>query len=164
MHQLIASDNFVSDAEFLLPDKENILQKTGIDENLRSTKMVVIAQSDQDSSEFKKLKALVEGTITPGEIIEIDTTKAIRKASRTPLARLLELIVSFFSKYFRRNCDTKLSIGGTVQKPSPDAVLKDLPAENSDIDRLNAWQEWFRSQCYQYCLQAWRIWLQGKVI
>ena len=164
LHQLFVSDNFVSDDEFLLPDKETILQKTGIDENLRSSKMVVMAPTDQDSSEFKELTAMVEGTVTPGEIIEIDPTKAIKKAARTPLAWLLALIVSFFSEYFKGNYDTKLSIGGTVQKPSPDAVPKDLPAESSDIDRWNAWQEWFRSHCYQYCPQAWQIWLQGKVI
>ena len=45
---------------------------------------------------------MVEGTVTPGEIIEIDPTKAIRKASRTPLAWLLALIVSFFSEYFKK--------------------------------------------------------------
>ena len=52
LHQRITSDNFVSVDEFLLPDKEKIHQKTGIDENLRSTKMVVMAPSDQDSSDF----------------------------------------------------------------------------------------------------------------
>ena len=75
LHQLIASDAFVSDYEFSLPDKETILQKTGIDENFRSSKMVVMAPNDQDSSEFKELTAMVEGTATPGEIIEIDPTK-----------------------------------------------------------------------------------------
>jgi hypothetical protein len=164
MHQLIALDNFVSDDEFLLPDKETILQKTGIDKNLRSTKMVVMAPSDQDSSEFKELTAMVEGTITSGEIIKIDPTKATRKSSRTSLAWLLALIVSFFSEYFNGDYDTKLSIGGVVQRPSPDAVSKDLPVENSDIDRWNAWQEWLRSHCYEYCSQAWQIWLQGKII
>ena len=59
---------------------------------------------------------MVEGTVvTPGEIIEIDPTKAIKKAARTPLAWLLALIVYFFSEYFKGNYDTKLSIGGTVQ-------------------------------------------------
>jgi hypothetical protein len=145
LHQLMASDNFVSDDGLLLPGKETILQKTGINENLRSSKMVVMAPSDQDSSEFKELTAMVEGTVIPGEIIEIDPTKAIRKASRTSLAWLLALIMSFFSEYFKEHYDTKLSIGGTVQKPSPDAVPKDLPAESSDIDGWNAWQEWFRS-------------------
>ena len=125
--------------------------------------MVVMAPNDQDSLEFKDLTSMVEGTITPGEIIEIDPTKAIKKASRTPLAWLLALLVSFFSEYFKGHYDTKLSIGGTVQKPSPDAIPKDLPAESSDIDRWNAWQEWFRSHCYQYCPQAWQIWLEGKV-
>jgi hypothetical protein len=81
-----------------------------------------MAPSDQDLSEFKELTAMVEGTNTPGEIIEIDPTKAISKASRTPLAWLLALIVSFFSEYYKGNYDTKLSVGGTVQKPSPDAV------------------------------------------
>ena len=52
LHQLIASDNFVSDDKILLPEKETILHKTGIDENLRSTKMVVMTPSGQDSSEF----------------------------------------------------------------------------------------------------------------
>ena len=53
----------------------------------------------QDSSEFKELTSMVEeGTVTPGEIIEIDPTKAIKKASRTPLAWLLALLVSFFSE------------------------------------------------------------------
>ena len=116
LHQLIASDNFVRYDAFLLPDKETILQKTGIDENLRSTKLVVMAPSDQDSSEFKELTAMVEGTFTFREIIEIDPTKAIRKASRTPLAWLLALIVSFLSEYFKGSYDSKLSIGGTVQK------------------------------------------------
>jgi hypothetical protein len=46
LHQLIASDAFVSDYEFLLPDKETILQKTGIDENFRSSKMVVMAPNE----------------------------------------------------------------------------------------------------------------------
>ena len=48
LHQLFASGNFVSDDEFLLPDKDTILQKTGIDEKLRSSKMVVMAPSDQE--------------------------------------------------------------------------------------------------------------------
>ena len=39
LHQLFVSDNFVSDDEFLLPDKDTILQKTGIDENLRYSKL-----------------------------------------------------------------------------------------------------------------------------
>jgi hypothetical protein len=86
LHQLMASDNFVSDDDFLSPHIETILLKTEIDENCRSSKMVVMAPSDQDSSEFKELTAMVEGTVTPGEIIEIDPTKAIRKASWTPLA------------------------------------------------------------------------------
>ena len=68
MHQLIASNNFVSDDEFLLPDKEKIHQITGIDENLRSTKMVVMAPSDQDLSVFKELTAMVEGAVTPGKL------------------------------------------------------------------------------------------------
>ena len=97
--------------------------------------MVVMEPSDQDSSEFKELTAMVEGTVTPGKIIEIDPTKAIRKASRTPLAWLLALLVSFFSEYFKGHYDTKLSIGSTVLKPSPDAISKDLPAESLDIDR-----------------------------
>ena len=96
LHQLIASDALVSDYDFSLPDKETILQRTGIDENFRSSKMVVMAPNDQDSSEFKDLTSMVEGTVTPGEIIEIDPTKAIKKASRTPLAWLLALLVSFF--------------------------------------------------------------------
>jgi hypothetical protein len=57
-----------------LPDKEFIHQKTGIDENFRSSKMVVMAPSDQNSSEFKELTEMVEGTVTPVEIIEIDST------------------------------------------------------------------------------------------
>ena len=107
-------NNLVSDDDFLSPDKETTLQKAGIDENLRSSKIVVMATSDQDSSEFKEITAMVEGTITPGAIIEIDPVKAIRKASRTPLAWLLVLIVSFFSEYFKGNYDAILSIGGTV--------------------------------------------------
>ena len=106
---------------------------------------------------------MVEETVTPGEIIKIDPTKAIKKASRTPLAWLLALLVSFFSEYFKEHYDTKLSIGGTVQKPSPDAIPKDFPAKSSDIVRWNAWQEWFKGHCYQYCPQAWKIWLEGKV-
>ena len=74
---------------------------------------------------------MVEGTVTSGEIIEIDPTKAIKKASRTPLAWLLALLVSFFSEYFKGHYETKLSIGGTVQKPSSDAIPKDLPTESS---------------------------------
>ena len=89
--------------------------------------MVVMAPTDRDSSELQELTAMVEGTVTPGEIIKIDTTKAIKKVARTPLAWLLALIVSFFSEYFKGNYDTKFSIGGTVQKPSPDAVPKDSP-------------------------------------
>ena len=69
LHQLFVLDNFVSDDDFLLPDKDTILQKTGIDENLRSSKMMVMAPTDQDSSEFKELTAMVEGTVTPGEIL-----------------------------------------------------------------------------------------------
>ena len=101
LHQLFVSDNFVSDDEFLLSDKDTIFQKTGIDENLRSSKMVVMAPTDRDSSELQELTAMVEGTVTPGEIIKIDPTKAIKKAARTPLAWLLALIVSFFSEYFK---------------------------------------------------------------
>ena len=41
--------------------------------------MVVMAPTDQDLSEFKELTAMVEGTVTPGEIIEVDPTKAIKK-------------------------------------------------------------------------------------
>jgi hypothetical protein len=88
LHQLIASDAFVNDYKLSLFDKETILQKTGIDENFISSKMVVMAPNDQDSSEFKELTSMVEGTVTPGEIIEIEPTKAIRKALRTPLAWL----------------------------------------------------------------------------
>ena len=60
--------------------------------------MVVMAPSDQDSSKFKELTAMVEWTVNLGEFIEIDPTKAIRKASRTPLAWLLVLLVSIFSR------------------------------------------------------------------
>ena len=80
LHQLIASDNLVSDYEFSLPDKETILQKTGIDENFRSSKMVVMAPNDQDSSEFKELTSMVEVTVTPGEIIKIDLTIKYKQA------------------------------------------------------------------------------------
>ena len=84
LHQLIASDALVSDYDFLLPDKETILQKTGIDENFRSSKMVVMAPNDQDSSEFKELTSMVEETVTPGEIIEIGPKKAMKKVCEIP--------------------------------------------------------------------------------
>ena len=60
LHQLIAPDVSVSDYNFSLPDKETILQRTGIDENFRSSKMVVMAPNDQDSSEFKEFPSMVE--------------------------------------------------------------------------------------------------------
>ena len=102
LHQLIASDALVSDYDISLPDKETILQRAGIDENLKSSKMVVMAPNDQDSSEFKELTSMVEGTVTPGEIIKIDPTKAVKKDSRTPLAWLLALLVTFFLGIFQR--------------------------------------------------------------
>ena len=68
-----------------MPDKETILQQTGIDEDLRSSKMVVMAPSEE-SSEFKSLSEMVDGEVTPGAVIEIDPAKAMKKSSRAPLA------------------------------------------------------------------------------
>jgi hypothetical protein len=50
LHTLTASENLVSDDDFLLPDKETLLQRAGNDEHLRSTKMVVMAPNDEESS------------------------------------------------------------------------------------------------------------------
>jgi hypothetical protein len=73
-------------------------------------------------------------------------------------------IVNIFSEYYKSSYNTSLSIGGTMQKPSPDAVLKVLPGESSKVDHWIAWQEWFWSHCFEYCPQAWPAWLTEKVV
>ena len=103
--------------------------------------MVVIAPSDEESSEIKRLSKMVDREVTPGAVIEIDPAKAMKKTSRVPLAWVVTQLVIFFSEYFKSSYDTRLSIGGTIQKPSPDAVPKDLPGESSDVERWIAWQE-----------------------
>jgi hypothetical protein len=147
-----------------LPDKETILQQTGVDEYLRSSKMVIMAPSDEESSEFKRISEIVDREVTPGAVIEIDPVKAMKKSSRVPLAWVVTQLVIFLSKYFKSSYDTRLSIGGTIQKPSPDAVPKDFPGDSSEVDRWIAWQEWFRGHCLQYCPQAWQAWLSSKVV
>ena len=165
LSELITDFNYsVSDDDCYLPDKETIIQQTGINEDLRSSKMVVMAPIDEESSEFKKISEMVDGEVTPGAVIEIDPAKAMKKSSRIPLAWVMTQLVIFFSEYFKSSYDTRLSITGTVQKPSPDAVPKDLPGESSEVDRWIAWQEWFRGHCFQYCPQAWQAWLSGKVV
>ena len=67
-------------------------------------------------------------------MIEIDPAKAMKKSSRVPLAWVVTQLVIFFSEYFKSRYDTRLSIGGTVQKPSPDAAPKDLPGESLEVD------------------------------
>ena len=80
MSELITEQNYsVSDDDCFLPDKEAILQQTGIDEDLRSSKMVVMAPSDEESSEFKRLSEMVDGEVTQGAVIEIDLAKAMRE-------------------------------------------------------------------------------------
>ena len=116
--------------------------------------MVVMAPSDEESSEFKSLSEMVDGEVTPGAVIEIDPAKAMKKSSRAPLAQVVTQLVIFFSEYFKSSYDTRLSISGTIPKPSPDAVPKYLPGESSEVDRWIAWQEWFRGHCFQYCSQA----------
>jgi len=123
--------------------------------------MVVMAPSYEKSSEFKRLLEMVDGEVTPGAVIEIDPAKAMKKSSRAPLAWVVTQLVIFFSEYFKSSYDTRLSIGGTIQKPSPDAVPKDLPGESSEVDRWIAWQECFHGNCSQYCPQAWQAWLSG---
>ena len=68
--------------------------------------------------------------------------------------------------YFSLNISKAVMIPdwATIQKPSPDAVPKDLPGESSEVDRCIAWQEWFRSHCFQYYPQAWQAWLLGKLV
>jgi hypothetical protein len=123
-----------------------------------------MAPSDEESSEFKRLSEMVDGEVTPGAVIEIDPAKAMKKSSRVPLAWVVTQLVIFFSEYIKSSYDTRLSIGGTIQKPSPDAVPKDLPGESLEVDRWIAWHEWFRGHCFQYCPQAWQVWLSGKVV
>jgi hypothetical protein len=97
-----------------LPDKETILQQTGIDEDLRSSKMVVMAP-------FRIQEIIVNGgEVTPGAVIEIDPAKAMKKSSRAP--NIVTQLVIFFSEYFKSSYDIRLSISGTIPKPSPDAV------------------------------------------
>ena len=48
LHQLIASDNLVSDDDFLFSDKVIILQRTGIDKNIISTKRHQMTRSHQN--------------------------------------------------------------------------------------------------------------------
>ena len=84
-----------------MPDKETILQQTGIDEDLRSSKMVVMAPSDEESSEFKSLSEMVDGEVTPGAVIEIDPAKAMKKSSRVPLAWVVTQSVIFFFEYLK---------------------------------------------------------------
>ena len=56
LSELITDFNYsVSDDDCYLPDKETIIQQTGINEDLRSSKMVVMAPIDEESSEFKKI-------------------------------------------------------------------------------------------------------------
>ena len=53
LSELFTDHNYsVSDDDCYLPDKETIFQQTGIDEDLRSSKMVVMAPIDEESSEF----------------------------------------------------------------------------------------------------------------
>ena len=136
MSELITDFNYsVSDDDCYSPDKETIIQQTGINEDLRSSKMVVMAPIDEESSEFKKILEMVDGEVTPGAVIEIDPAKATKKSSRVILAWVMTQLVIFLSEYFKSSYDTRLSITGTVQKPSPDAVPKDLPGESSEVDR-----------------------------
>ena len=73
---LITEYNYsVSDDDCFLPDKKTILQQAGIDEDLRSSKMVIMAPSDEESLEFKILSEMVDGEVTPGAVIEIDRQK-----------------------------------------------------------------------------------------
>jgi hypothetical protein len=58
---LITDFNYsVSDDDCYLPDKETIIQQTGINEDLRSSKMVVMAPIDEKSLEFKKISEMVD--------------------------------------------------------------------------------------------------------
>ena len=100
-----------------------------------------MAPSDEESLKFKILSEMLDGEVTSGAVIEIDPAKAMKKSSRVPLAWVVTQLVLFFSEYFKSSYDTRLSIGGTIQKPSPDAVPKDLPGESFEVDRWIAWQE-----------------------
>ena len=96
LSELITDHNYsVSDDDCYLPDNETIIQQTGIDEDLRSSKMVVMAPIDEESLEFKKIAEMVDGEVTPGAVIEIDPAKAM---SRIPLAWVMTQLVKFFSE------------------------------------------------------------------
>ena len=101
LSELITENNYsVSDDDCYLPDKETILQQTGIDEDLRSSKMVVMAPCDEESSEFKRLSEMVDGEVTPGAVIEIDPAKAMKKSSRAP--NIVTQLVIFFPNILKQ--------------------------------------------------------------
>jgi hypothetical protein len=96
LSELITENNYsVSDDDCYLPDKETILQQTGIDEDLRSSKMVVMASCDEESSDLKRLSEMVDGEVTPDAVIEMDSAKAMKKSSRVPLAWVVTQLVIF---------------------------------------------------------------------
>ena len=77
LSELITDYNYsVSDDDCYLPDKETILQQTGIDEDLRSSKMVIMAPIDEKSSEIKRILKMVDGEVTPGSVIKIEIIKS----------------------------------------------------------------------------------------
>jgi hypothetical protein len=84
----------------VLPDKEIILQQTGIDEDLRRSKMVIIAPCDEESSDIKSLSEMVDGEITLGAVTEIDPVKAMKKSLGVPLAWVVTKLIIFFLQIF----------------------------------------------------------------
>jgi hypothetical protein len=110
---------------------------------LRSLKIVIMAPIDEESLEFKKISEMVDGDDTSSAVIEINPAKAMNKSSWFPLAWVVTQLVMLFLDYFKSSYDTRLSIGGTVQNPSPDAVPKDLLGESLEVDQQIAWQDGF---------------------
>ena len=130
-----------------------MLLSLGIGEDLRSSKFIVNAPEDANSPRFQDLQDAMVGSVTPGNLIAIDTANVLRRSAvTTPFAWLIPILVKYF--LIRKMSDTRLSTAGTVNKPDVTMKPSTVPLKSHELEKFLAWLVIMEKFCNAHCPQA----------
>jgi hypothetical protein len=116
---------------------------------------------ESETEELQNFREIVEGEVTAGSVIEVETSAVLSSAKDPPAWRVHQNTDYFLA--YKMKVNTQLENIGYVRIPRVDAKPQGLLTEPNQTNELYTWKTIFEEHCNKQSAEAYRIFCSFKV-